>query len=184
MSARILQYLAIGMVLACLALVVWGMFGHSWRTHEGMNPNDDRLHGSHFGLHEAYYSVEGDLGDPLEYSNACNTSDSAYEPMCDMESSGELTSQILWVAIAIGSVAILLSLLNLGNTWITTLLMGAAGVLALAAVVVWYSMHDQTYIADEVPLGLNAYLTIVGGILGILGAVTNKLSQYELVKTE
>jgi len=36
--------------------------------------------------------------------------------------------------------------------------------------VVWYTMHDQTYIADEVSLGLNAYMTIVGGILGILGS--------------
>jgi len=44
------------------------------------------------------------------------------------------------------------------------------GILALAAVVVWYTMHDQTYIADEVSLGLNAYMTIVGGILGILGS--------------
>jgi len=40
---------------------------------------------------------------------------------------------------------------------------------------VWYTMHDQTYIADEVSLGLNAYMTIVGGILGILGAGMYKL---------
>ena len=169
------RYLAIGMILACLALVVEGMFGHSWRTHEGMNPGDDRLHGSHYGLHEVYYSVDGDLGAPLEYSNACATSDSAYEPMCDMESAGRTTTNILWVVIAIGSIAILLSLLNPGKTWVATLLMGAAGILALAAVVVWYTMHDQTYIADEVSLGLNAYMTIVGGILGILGAGMYKL---------
>ena len=184
MSEKIRQYLAIGMILACLALVVWGMFGHSWRTHEGMNPNDDRLHGSHFGLHEAYYSVDGDLGDPLEYSNACATSDSAYEPMCDMESAGRTTTNILWVVIAIGSIAILLSLLNPGKTWVVTLLMGAAGILALAAVVVWYTMHDQTYIADEVSVGLNAYMTIVAGILGILGAGMYQLSPYHIVKTE
>ena len=169
------RYLAIGMILACLALVVGGMFGHSWRTHEGMNPGDDRLHGSHYGLHEVYYSVDGDLGGPLEYSNACATSDSAYEPMCDMESAGRTTTNILWVVIAIGSIAILLSLLNPGKTWVVTLLMGAAGILALAAVVVWYTMHDQTYIADEVSLGLNAYMTIVGGILGILDAGMYKL---------
>jgi len=40
---------------------------------------------------------------------------------------------------------------------------------------VWYTMHDQTYIADEVSLGLNAYMTIVGGILGILSAGMYKL---------
>ena len=54
-------------------------------------------------------------------------------------------------------------------------LLGAAGILALAAIVVWYTMHDQTYIADEVSLGLNAYMTIVGGILGILSAGMYKL---------
>ena len=42
-------------------------------------------------------------------------------------------------------------------------------------VVVWYTMHAQTYIADEVSLGLNAYMTIVGGILGILSAGMYKL---------
>jgi len=49
---------------------------------------------------------------------------------------------------------------------------------------VWYTMHDQTYIADEVSLGLNAYMTIVAGILGILGAGIYKLSPYHIVKTE
>ena len=185
MPGNIRRYLAIGMILACLVLVAWGMFGHSWRTHEGgEHPSDDRLHGSHYGLHEVFHSVDDDMGDPLVYADACATSDSAYEPMCDMESAGISTMNILWVVIVIGSIAILLSLLMPGQTWVVTLLMGATGMLALAAVVVWYTMHDQTYIADEVSLGLNAYMTIVGGILGIVGAGMYKFSQYQIVKAE
>ena len=165
----VLNWVALGLTAAAIAMVFIAMFSNSWMTGEY-----DEESTISFGLSE-YESEFNDDTDSATYDD-CNADECP-----DMDSAGLTGMIFLWVAVAAAIGSLVLMLLNNFNVYNSKFGMIAcfvSGGLAIAGAIIWLVMFpdlDWDYI--DLGPGISFYLAIIAGVCSVGSVVCEIISK-------
>mgnify|MGYP004319657247 FL=1 len=165
----VLNWVALGLTAAAIALVFIAMFSNSWMT--GEYGDESTIS---FGLSEYEAEFNGDT-DSQTYGD-CD------EDECpDMDSAGLTGMIFLWIAVAaaFGSLVLMhLNNLDVYNSKFGMIACFVSGGLAIAGAITWLFMFPEVEGLDEFDLGpgISFYLAIIGGVCSVGSGVCEIIS--------
>ena len=164
----VLNWVALGLTAAAIALVFIAIFSNSWMTGE------EDGYEIYFGLSEYEWDYDGDT-DSQTYDD-CDADECP-----DMDSAGLTGMIFLWIAVsaAIGSLVLMcLNNFNVYNSKFGMIACFVSGGLAIAGAIIWLLMFPEVEELDELNLGAGMafYMAIIGGLASVGSGVCEIIS--------
>ena len=165
----VLNWVALGLTAAAIALVFIAMFSNSWMTGE----EEDFV--VYFGLSE----LEGGNDDSDLETEKYSVCDGDNDECQDVASAGTTAQIFLWIAVsvAIGSLVLMcLNNFNVYNSKFGMIACFVSGGLAIAGAIIWLVMFPDLDWDMDLGPGISFYLAIIGGVCSVGSGVCELMS--------